>query len=251
MLFCTVADDGQSKPMINVFDALDAIVTRKLTPKSRHKSTQAPLSPPLLMPIAIRYDVSFWVEELLKRGHPTRMSQSGVPFLFIALNNEDILELPKRSLNMPWEWKKREVPSWKCIKALLSYGADPYEQHEGSTAWDYAIDRFATVLHDGSLDSDTYGSFFTIPVVSEWLNIAEMFISRGASASLLHSKIAHLVENIGMEISESRYIEPDDFQRLCQISGVDYGSLKNLPAFQNDEHQSNRKRRRINYDSDP
>ena len=247
MFICTLADDRQSKPLIHVLDALDAIITRKFKPKRHRQVAQAPLSPPLMMSLAIRYDLYFWIEELLKRGHPTSLSRSGAPFIFIAVDNDDFLELPGMPLDMDWDRQRiRHRPSLMCLKALLSHGADPCEEYEGSTAWSHVVDKFSEFLQDPGVLEDSEDSLTL--AVSEWLDVAEIFISHAASTSLLRSKTAHLVHEFARM---SIYEDSGDLQRLCQILEVEYKSLnimdesedENVDACQDGYYQSGRKRK--------
>lgn len=244
MFICTLADDGQYKSLTYVLDALDAIVTRKFTPKHRH---QAPLMPPLMMSIAVRYDVHFWVEELLKRGHPITVSRSGAPLIFIAVDNDDFLELPGMPLDMDWDRQRiRHRPSLMCLKTLLSRGANPYEEYEGSTAWSYVVEKFTEFIQDPSILEDCPEDS-QITAVGEWLDVAEIFINHGASASLLRSKTSHLVYEVAASLESLEYFfaEPDDTQRLYQILKIEYESLKSVNACQDDCYQSGLKRKRI------
>jgi hypothetical protein len=223
MFICAQADNRQSKSLICVLDALDRIVTRKFMPKCHRQVTQAPLSPPLTMSLAIRYDLSFWIEELLKRGHPTSLSQSEVPFILIAVDNDDFLELPGMPLDMSWDRQRiRHRPSLMCLEALLSQGADPCEEYEGSTAWSRVVHKFAEVLEDPDILEDF--DSLEISVVSEWIEVAEIFIAHGASTSLLCSKVAHSLYRFVREYGHS-YREFDEVQRLCRILEVEYESL--------------------------
>jgi hypothetical protein len=225
MFICTLADDQQSKSLIPVLDALDAIVTRKFTPKGGRQVVQVPQSPPLMMSLAIRYDIYFWIEELLKRGHPTRPSLSGAPFIFIAVDNDDFLELPGMPLDMDWDRQRiRHRPSVKCLRALLSNGADPCEEYGDSTAWSRVVDKFPEILYDPDVLEESYYSALAI---GEWLDVAEIFIGHGVSAVLLRSKTTHLVQKFarrhGLDYKEIAGGEPE---RLCQILGVDYKSVE-------------------------
>jgi hypothetical protein len=226
MFICTLADDQQSKSLIPVLDALDAIVTRKFTPKGDRQVAQVPQSPPLMMSLAIRYDLYFWIEELLKRGHPTRLSRSGAPFIFIAVDNDDdFLELPGMPLDMDWERRRIEYrPSVKCLGALLSNGADPCEEYGDSTAWSRVVDKFSEILSDPDV---LVVSDYSALAIGEWLDVAEIFIGHGASAVLFRSKTTHLVQKFarrhGLEYKETVGGEPE---RLCQILGVDYKSVE-------------------------
>jgi hypothetical protein len=228
MYICVLANDRQSKSLIYVLDALDTILTRKFTPKRHLQVTNVPLSPPLMMSLAIRYDLYFWIEELLKRGHRPSLSQPGVPFILIAVDNDDLLELPGMPLDMNWEREGiRHRPSLRCLEVLLSHGADPCEEHEGSTVWSHYVDKFAEILEEPKIIHGYSlihfeGSENTI--FCDWLAVAEIFISHAASISLFRRKVVHLVHRFARCYGDL-YGESDDLQRLCQILGVEYESL--------------------------
>jgi hypothetical protein len=209
MFICTLVDDRQSKSLIYVLDALDAIVTRKFTPKGRCQVAQAPHIPPLMMSLAIRYDLYFWLEELLKRGHLTSRSQSGAPFIFIAVDNDDFLELPGMSPDMDWGRQRiRHRPSLRCLEALLSHGADLCE-----------------VLHNPEVLEGCEGS--PTLALSEWLDVAQIFINYGAGTLLLRNKTAYMVHKFAKKYGR-HYRESGELKRLCQILGVGYENLEIL-----------------------
>jgi hypothetical protein len=231
MYICALADDRQSKSLIYVLDALDTILTRKFAPRCHRQVAQAPLSPPLIMSLAIRYDLHFWIEELLKRGHPVSLSQSGPPLILIAIDIDDFLELPGMPLDMNWERQRiRHRPSSRCLEALLSHGADPCEEYEGSTAWSYFVDKFAEILEDPEILEDFAGNLFNAVkdsetgVFREWLDIAEIFISYAASISLFRHKVLPLVHEFA-HCYRDLYRESGDLQRLCQILEIEYENL--------------------------
>lgn len=226
MFICTLVDDRQSKSLIYVLDALDAIVTRKFTPKGRCQVAQAPHSPPLMMSLAIRYDLYFWIEELLKRGHLTSRSRSGAPFIFIAVDNDDFLELPGMSPDIYWGRQRiRHRPSLRCLEALLSHGADPCEEYEGSTACSEIVHKFSEILHNPEVLEGCEGS--PTLAFSEWLDVAQIFINYGASTLLLRSKTAHMGRKFA-KMYGRYYRESGELKRLCQILGVEYENLEIL-----------------------
>ena len=235
MYICVLADNRQSKSLIYVLDALDMILTRKFTPKHHLQAAQTPLSPPLMMSLAIRYDLYFWVEELLKRGHPPGLSQSGAPFILIAVDNYDFLELPRMPLDMNWERQRiRHRPSLASLEALLFHGADPCEEHEGSTAWSHVVDKFAQILERPDIleDFEDSGKDFY-----GWIVVAEVFIGHAASTSLLRNRVAHLVHKFAGQYGDL-YRESGDLQRLCQILEVEYESLEIYESVDENENSN-------------
>jgi hypothetical protein len=244
MYICALADIRQSKSLIYVLDALDMILTRKFTPKHRFQAAQVPLRPPLMMSLAIRYDLHFWIEELLKRGHPPSLSQTGPPLILIALDIDDFLELPGMPLDMNWERQRiRHRPSSMCLEALLSHGADPCEEYEGSTVWSYFVDKFAEIMEDPQILEDFAGYLINTfkdsetCIFREWLDIAEIFISYAASISLFRHKVLPLVHEFARYYGDL-YRKSGDLQRLCQILEIGYESLVIGESADEDENDN-------------
>jgi hypothetical protein len=233
MFICTLVDDRQLKSLIYVLDALDGILTRKFTSRGRCQVAQAPHSPPLMMSLAIRYDLYFWIEELLKRGHLASRGLSGAPFIFIAVDNDDFLELPGMSPDMDWGRQRiRHRPSLGCLEALLSHGADLCEEYEGSTAWSQIIDKFSEILHNPKVLEGCEGS--PTLALSEWLGVVQIFINYGASTLFLRNKTAHMGHKFAKRYGR-HYRESGELKRLCQILGVGY---ENLEILDNSEYGS-------------
>lgn len=111
----------------------------------------------------------------------------------------------------------------KCLKALLSHGANPREEYEGLTAWSITIAKFAKILLNPKAPKFSKDSPNLI--ISEWLDVVEIFISHGASPRLLLSKTAHLVPKFA-RLYGRRHRESGELERLCRILEVEYESLE-------------------------
>lgn len=74
-----------------------------------------------------------------------------------------------------------------CLKGFLSHGADPHEVYGASTVWSYVLDLLVNLLVDFLGKSKTEMNLFdlNLQILDDWLDVAEVFISHGASASLI------------------------------------------------------------------
>lgn len=215
MYICTRAGDCQSKPLIYVLDALDATVARKLKLTPSCRIAEVPISSPLMISLAIRHDLYFWVEELLNRGHPTTLSQPEAPFIFFAVDIGNCLKLPGMPLDMDWGWGEVHPPSLMCLETLLSHGADPCEEHEGATAWSFLIYTFSKLLRDvmSPEDSEDFRA-----LVGECVEVTKVFISHGVSIPLLRNRVKNALREFTRRNSFgwSKGVYLYIYQRLCQ-----------------------------------
>ena len=232
MFICTLADGQQTKALIHCLDALDLITTRKFAPR-RDLRAILPWKPPLLISLATRYDLYFWVKEQFKRGCPVGHGRSGAPLLFVAVDNDDFLELSGLPLDMEWDRQRvRHRPSVMCAEALLSHGADPNEIFEGTTAWKFVVNKLSEILYDPACieyPEHTLGpSNFLVGknlAIGEWVRVAELFVWHGASTAVLRKATTDPFFRFARKYGKL-YLETGYLERISQLLEVDYGNLE-------------------------
>jgi hypothetical protein len=210
MSICATEGDWKSDSSINhALDALNEIFTRMFSEEYSYDVGKGSLSQPILMPLAVRYDVWCWVEELLERGHPTYSSWSGPPFIFIALDVDDFYTLPGMPLGMNWERQELENrPSLHCLETLLAHGADPNDGYLGVSAWDFALTKFVGILTNPAsdelpigrnLEGDEFSGYdidgYDGQYLEDWIQVVQIFINHGASALHMLKNTARAFHN--------------------------------------------------------
>lgn len=85
---------------------------------------------------ALQLDLSFWVEELLNRGHPIIREKSEKPHILEALEFEET----KSDLGLLDLESISSVITFDSLRLLLEMGADPHEKHRGRKVWHHIQD---------------------------------------------------------------------------------------------------------------
>jgi len=180
MRSCQLTNRSEQKNVINTLDALNATLTRKLVPESRTSICHPPPTPPALMPVAVLFDIHFWIEAWLKRNRSATPTLPGL-LLFLALNYNHKPNLPGISLALVG-FRMPLGPSVGCLETLLSNGASIHDEFEGRSAWDWVV----TTLHLLFPDAKTIHT--EGKDLAKWLEVTEIFLRHGASSDRLRSR---------------------------------------------------------------
>ena len=184
MRSCQLTNRSEQKNVINTLDALNAILTRKFVPESQTSIYHPPPTPPVLMPVAVMFDIHFWIEAWFKRNRSATPTSLGL-LLCYALHDVRVPNLPGISpgisLALSVKFRMSNGPNVGCIETLLSNGASIHDEFEGSSAWDLVV----AILHSKFPDAKTIHT--KSKASTEWLDVTEIFLRHGASSERLRS----------------------------------------------------------------
>jgi hypothetical protein len=237
---CATEGDWESDSFINyALDALNEIFTRMFSEEHSYDVGKGSLSQPILMALAVRYEVRSWVEELLERGHPTHSSWSGAPFIFISLDVDDRYTLPGMPLDMGWDRQElANRPSLNCLETLLAHGADPADGYLGVSPWDFALTKFVGILTSPAsdklpigrnLEGDEFSGYdideYDGQYLEDWIQVVQIFTNHGASALHMLKEISQAfrkdLQDYSIYMDTTNFDITEAQKWVCGLAGVD------------------------------
>lgn len=199
---CCRAQKKSDTALIPLLDMLNTAITAQLKRINNRWIAKRSKDHAVLMPLTIRHDLAFWVEALLKRGHPTSPGGPGIPYLLVAVDAE-------AELDMPWNAGKdsNKGPSSKCVLALLEAGANPHERYREEPIWKFVRHK---IVQDLRSLAHGHHNCSAAPI-DTWLDVAETFARHGADPDSLRRLISpEWITNI-----KSRF--PAQIDRLMEL----------------------------------
>lgn len=183
-------------PLLDELNRVTTLHSNQLVQGSKKDFPTAIPGHAILFPAALQLDLSFWVEELLNRGHPIIREKSEKPYILEALEFEET----KSGLGWLDPESISSVPTFDSPRLLLERGADPHEKYRGRKVWHHIQDQLME-----KISSDA---------AKEWLALVGIFIPFGVC--LINSE----------DIDSTKSMSPDEMTKIREFLRKHPGSSK-------------------------